>query len=270
MAFQFRNFLCTLFFACLSSQSYSAAVTHQQQLAAFFATQGISQLISRIADYSDQLDQEISGSSQACFNSGFFPNSSAPQASIFENHFPLGELFLAHEPHCNRFSGERFYAQTEHSELFIFANKLQQKMLNGFIELCSSCLVKNENQLYANIKYRAPNYSFAFNKLSITEQDNKGVLEWKISGALDFDNLHFDNCHITIQHIISKQPLMVSADSIIAWDAEKSPPSRYLQGSLLLKTGSDSLLLRLEEQGVWINEQLVGWPSITAAGQPCL
>lgn len=258
-------------FLFVSSSSYSAAITQQRQLAAFFATHGITQLTSHITNYSDQLDKAISGSSQACFTDGFYPNSTPPLRSFFGHNFPLGELFQADETLCKTFAGERFYAHSEHNELFVFVSSMQKQSLNGFMEICSSCMGNRENQLYAHLQYEGSKQHFAFKKLHIVEQEKEESLSWHLSGALNFENYALSDCQIHIEQITTQQPLLLNTASLIEWNESGKSPKHYLQGELLLKLPqNEPFSLRAEEHGVWIEGQLISWKSILALGQTCL
>lgn len=269
--YYFLKRITTYLLLATVSQSFAAAPTQQQQLAAYFASYGMHQLLAHIASYSEQLDLAISGSSQACFEQGFSLYQHAPQASLFEQSFPIGEHFQAKREVCKALQGERFYAHSEHSELFIFSMLMQQQSLDGLVELCSRCQTDNENQLYASLLYQAANNKFALNTLHIIEQNNNSVLSWHISGGLEFNSLLSDGCQIGIKRITTQQPLRLNTDSIIEWNVDNVGPKRYLRGELLLELGNnESVLLRLEQQGVWINEYIMSWPQLHAIGQPCL
>lgn len=268
--FFLRNLsLWTLAFSLLYSHTISAdtdADAEKQAKLAALAIHRIAPMIGQLMQFADLYDLSISGSEASCFNLGFKPNSISPQLSSLKQHQPIGELFIAN--HCHNIAGQRFYADSHGTELFIFNSQLEQQALSGTVEICPQCFMQKESQLYIDTHYSNGKFSFRFNNFYLVEREIEQSYTWQLQGGLSIKR---SSCSIEIETINTLQELQLITQSASEWSEQKSSPNNYLRGELMLSLSSgDKLLMRFAQEKLWINEQAFDWQDILAVENNCL
>lgn len=257
--------LWTLAFSLLYSHTVSADAEKQAKLAAL-AIHRIAPMIGQLMQFADLYDQSISGSEASCFTQGFKPNSISPHLSSLKQHQPIGELFIA--DHCQNIAGQRFYADSRGTELFIFNSQLGQQVLSGTVEICPQCFMQKESQLYIDTHYSNGKFSFRFSEFYLIEREREQSYIWQLQGGL---SIRRSSCSIEIETINTLQELQLMTQPASEWSEKKSSPKNYLRGELMLSLSSGKkLLMRFEQEKLWINEQAFDWHDILAAENNCL
>lgn len=233
---------------------------------ALLAVQASAALLGRVMQFSDELDQQISSSAAACFNTGFTPQVPSPLASYFLTGAMLGEQF--HAKNCPQISGKRFYAQHEEAEFFIFAINMQQARVEGAMEFCTDC---EGTQLRTHLRYRDENLSFRLGENAqqpLLLQEKAGMRY--LTGQYAFVLNALPECQFALQQITTINALFFQDEALTQWNIEKSTLPVMQQGELSVIFDSGAhYQIRYMDQAVWVNEQRIAWQKYHALKNQC-